>query len=169
MKNILWIGKYNEYGVFYSNNWKRFITWIKKKCDMVDIYSDINSTNVRIIFGNDKVVNEYAFEGMENYHSYEIACDDNVFNILSTWNYNINKCNISHIYFYSCGEEYGYIIINDFDNFIVLDLPNVYTDELISILDSVQENARACLEYKNDIDEIVEGSWMPIGYRNEML
>ena len=70
MKSILWIGKYNKYGIFDSDNWNQFITWLKKNCDMVDIYSNINPTDIRAVFGNEKVINEYVFEGMENYHSY---------------------------------------------------------------------------------------------------
>lgn len=163
MKNILWIGKYNKDGVFNSDNWKQFIIWIKKKCDMVDIYTNINPTDVRLVFGNDKVMNEYTFEGMDNYHSFEMACDDNVFETLSTWNYNINIYNISHIYFYSNEKEYGYIYINDFDNFIVFDVPNVHLEELVDMLESVQENAKKCLEYKEDINEIADDDWMPIG------
>ncbi|MBD5136989.1 MAG: hypothetical protein HDT39_13635 [Lachnospiraceae bacterium] len=163
MKNILWIGKYNKYGVFDSDNWNQFITWLKKNCDMVDIYSNINPTDIRAVFGNEKVMNEYVFEGMENYHSYEIACDDNVFNTLSMWNYNINICNISHIYFYLCEKELGYISINDFDNFVVFDFPNMHIDELVNMLNSVKENAEICFEYKYDIDGIVEDDWIPVG------
>lgn len=163
MKNILWIGKYNEYGVFDSDNWKQFIAWVKKNCDMVDIYSNINPTDVRVVFGNDKVMNEYVFEGMENYHSYEIACDDEAFNILSMWNYNINICNISHIYFYSNEKEYGFININDFDNFVIFEVPNANLESLVDALDSIQENAKKCLECKDDINEIAEDDWIPIG------
>ena len=86
-----------------------------------------------------------------------------MFNALSMWNYNINICNISHIYFYLCEKELGYISINDFDNFVVFDFPNMYIDELVNMLNSVKENAEICFEYKYDIDGIVEDDLIPIG------
>lgn len=58
--------------------------------------------------------------------------------------------------------KYNECGVFDSDN-IVFDLPDENIVELVHMLVSVQENVKICLEYKYDIDGIVEDDWIPIG------
>lgn len=163
MKNILSIGSYNKEGKFTSPNWNSFISWIRKYCDRVEVYGDINPEDMKDIFEIHRILREATFQDMSNYHSYELLCDDKVADTLMQWNYNIDCCNFSHLFFYINQVECAYIEINDFYNFVILSTPNHRLEELIHTLVSVEENKNVCSHYESDINDMTEDTWKALG------
>lgn len=140
MKEVLAVGSYNKSGAFYSDNWKQFIDWIRNVSDKVDIIADIDKASIILRFGLENIMEQYIFPDMDNYSVYTIRCNQELFNVLQHWNYNINKPNISHIYFYSDNREVAYIEINDNENYIVLELTATEKQELLSCINSIETN-----------------------------
>lgn len=163
MKNILAIGSYDKKGKFNSQNWNAFTSWIRKYCDKVEVYSDITKKDMEAIFGERNIISEYIFQDTSNYHSYELLCDDKVMDTLIQWNYNINGCNLSHLFFYMQEVECAYMEINDFYNFVVFNTQNQKLEELIHTLESVEENRKICSRYQWDIEDMAEDTWKALG------
>ena len=149
MKYILWIGMYDKNGMFYSDNWKQFIGWLREKCDRIRFYANFPRIYAIKQFGENDIVEEYCFEDV-GYYSYSILCNAKVINRLLSWDFNIDHENISHLFFVN-QKEYASIEINDYDCFVVFECDRSFLSALISKID-VETNKQMCIRYQEEIN-----------------
>lgn len=165
MVKVIYIGMYNNNGIFISENWYEVIDWLNDNCDSLIIYCDIKykkinkifdqSCNIEIMKTPDKDINikAYRFSNFNN----------EFWNIIKNMDYCIDSGEfVSHLFFMVEENLLCMLEVTDYENYLMIyDIKNKKIDYR-SIISNTEHNHYLCNQHVHDINDLADGEeWMP--------
>lgn len=167
MVNVVYIGKYNIIGKFDSLQWVEILTGLSNICDCIIIYTKLNYEEVKNMFDKYcKVKKLKSPDSLLKIKAYQlIIIREEAWNVIREFNFGINSIKaISHMYFFAKSAYIGSLEIEDYENYILLEL---YADDLKKIesqMSCLLENQEICTYHKEDVSTLVgNDEWKALG------
>ena len=167
MINIICIGEYDCLGRFNTKQWQEVLNGLSHICNNIIIYTKQNVSNIQKQFKRYSDIQELQGpDSSMKVNAYRINITNKmIWDLILNANFSIDsKDSISHLYFFNDERCVASLEIEDYENYILLELSSKELDMISQYLYSLQENQSICSRHKDDIDMLVDGAtWIAMG------
>lgn len=161
MINIIYIGKYDCLGRFNSKQWEEVLNGLSNICNGIIIYTKQNVCSIEKKFKRYSDISELQRpdSGMK-VNAYRInITSEMIWDLIQNADFNIDsEDSISHIYFFNGEKCVASLEIEDYENYVLLELSSEELATISQYMYSLSENETFCNMHKDDIDILVDGA-----------
>lgn len=165
MTKVLFIGHYNKEGKFSDSNWNIIINWFVSSCNRLIVDTVDSIETIQDYFGNNVLVKELESPDPALYYK-EYRLDITNIEFWDKFNNYFFQFDsgITHFYFYNNDELKAILELEDYDNFIFLDIQEKEEKDLIEMIESISQNIMECRKRKDDIEDLLNyENWKALG------
>lgn len=167
MVNVVCIGKYNTAGKFDDVQWFEILTGLSGICDCIIIYTESGYDAIKSTFGKycevqklgkpDSVMQIEAFR--------LIIKEKGAWEVISECNFCIDSADaISHMYFYTGNKYIGSLEVEDYENYILLELCPSDLKKIEEQMSCLSQNEEICTYHKEDVTTLAgDDKWKALG------
>lgn len=167
MVKVVCIGKYNIIGKFDSLQWVETLTGLSNICDCIIIYTKLSYEAVKDMFDKYcKVKKLKSPDSLLKIKAYKlIIMQKEAWYVIRGCNFDINSIRaISHMYFFAKNVYIGSLEIEDYENYILLELCADDLNEIESQMSCLLKNQEICIHHKEDVSALVgNDEWKALG------
>lgn len=167
MVNVVCIGKYNRAGKFDDLQWFEILTGLSGICDCIIIYTELSYEVIKSMFGKYCEVQKLRKPDllMQTEAFRLIIKEKGVWEVISGCNFCIDSTDaISHMYFYTGDKYIGSLEVEDYENYILLELCPSDLKEIEDQMSCLSQNEEICEYHKEDVTTLAgHDKWKTLG------